>query len=77
MRSISVGIRFCNCSSIFLLFFYITGVALSSLIYHGYFIEVGNFGSQVYANNEFSKILLTEDTNAKGGKSMKDAVGLS
>ena len=77
MRNISVGIHFCNCNSIFLLSFYITGVVLSSLVYHGYFIEMGNFGSQVYANNEFSKILLTEGTNAEGGKSMKDAVGLS
>jgi len=78
MRRISVGRSFCNWGSIFLTFFLHTGVALSSLIYLGYFVEVGNFGCQVYANNEFSKILLTEGTNAaKGGKSMKDAVGLA
>lgn len=53
------------------------GVMLSSLVYHGYFVEVGGFGSQVYANNEFSNVLLTENTNAKGGKGMKDAVGLA
>ncbi|KAH9487380.1 O-methyltransferase gedA [Psilocybe cubensis] len=52
-------------------------VMLSSLAYHGYFVEVGGFGSQVYANNEFSNILLSETTHAKDGKSMKDAVGLA
>jgi hypothetical protein len=54
----------------------LTGVALSSLLYHGYFTEVGYFGSQIYANNEFSDIL-RDDAAAKDGKSMKDAVGLS
>jgi len=77
MRRISVGIHFCNLGSTISLSFYIIGVTLSSLIYLGYFIEVGNFGSQVYANNDFSNILLTEGTNPQGGKSMKDAVGLA
>ena len=49
---------------------------MSSLLYHGYFTEVGHFGSQSYANNNFSNILLT-DTTARDGKSMKDTVGLS
>lgn len=53
------------------------GVMLSSLLYHGYFFEVGGFGSQVYANNEFSNVLLSETTHVKGPKSMKDAVGLA
>ena len=57
-------------------FLYIIGVAMSSLLYHGYFTEVGHFGSQSYANNNFSNILLT-DTTARDGKSMKDTVGLS
>ncbi|KNZ78092.1 O-demethylpuromycin-O-methyltransferase [Termitomyces sp. J132] len=49
-------------------------VTLSALILHGYFIEVGGFGSGTYANNGFSDILRTE---SDGRKSMKDAIGLS
>ncbi|KAF8057596.1 S-adenosyl-L-methionine-dependent methyltransferase [Lyophyllum atratum] len=51
-------------------------VTLSALILHGYFIEVGQFGSQIYANNSFSDILRTDSTT-QDGKSMKDAIGLS
>ncbi|KAG5730173.1 O-demethylpuromycin-O-methyltransferase [Termitomyces sp. T112] len=49
-------------------------VTLSVLLLHGYFTEVGGFGSGTYANNRFSDILRVE---SPGRKSMKDAIGLS
>ncbi|KAG6860475.1 hypothetical protein C0995_010766 [Termitomyces sp. Mi166 len=48
-------------------------VMLSALLLHGYFTEVGAFGSGIYANNGFSEILRTESS---GQRSMKDAIGL-
>jgi len=33
------------------------GVAMSCVIGHGYFEEVGRFGSHIYKNNELSQIL--------------------
>lgn len=48
----------------------LVAIAMSCLTKHNYFEEVGGFGSQVYKNNDLSKLL-------KEGhpESLKDAVG--
>ncbi|KZT20604.1 S-adenosyl-L-methionine-dependent methyltransferase [Neolentinus lepideus HHB14362 ss-1] len=46
------------------------GVAMSCLLGHGYFEEIGEFGSRMYRNNSFSNILRESHQTT-----MKDAVG--
>ncbi|THH29959.1 hypothetical protein EUX98_g4226 [Antrodiella citrinella] len=45
-------------------------IALSCLLPRGYFDEVGGFGSQVYRNNELSRLLRADDP-----QTLKDAIG--
>lgn len=47
-----------------------SGIALSTLLKHNYFEEVGGFGARVYRNNELSNVLREDHP-----ESVKDAVG--
>ena len=53
-----------------LIYLSLQAVTMGCLLKHGYFKEVGGFGSQVYANNEMSETL--RESNPLG---VKDAVG--
>ena len=44
---------------------------MSLLVAHGYFDEVGGFGSRLYRNNAMSNVLRSDDSNT-----LKDAIGL-
>ncbi|KAF9075192.1 hypothetical protein BDP27DRAFT_1358929 [Rhodocollybia butyracea] len=49
-------------------------VCLNLLLHHGYFVEVGGFGSHVYQNNEFSDVLRSGGHDAV---TVKEFVGLA
>ncbi len=44
---------------------------MRSLLWHGYFEEQGEFGTEVYSNNAMSEVL-----KASNDSTLKDAIGM-